>query len=400
MDNEQMIIENGKLKMENAGLPKGWEMKKLGEICEIRSGRDYKKIINPEGKFPIIGSSGKPMGYTDEYICEAGTTIIGRKGTINSPMIIETNFWNVDTAFGIHALEELDKRFLYFYCLSFDFTKLDKGSGRPSLVKSDLKKVPIPLPPLPEQKRIVSILDRAFEAIDKAKANAEQNLKNAKELFESYLQGVFSNGKLKIENGEWEEKTLGEVSNVEYGFTDKAKDEGDLRYVRITDIDNEGRLIPNAKKYISYSAKAKKFILKNNDLLMARTGATFAKVLLYEDVEPSIFASYLIKIDFIENIDNEFYWYFTKTNSYWEQAERLSSGAAQPHFNGKALKQVHLWYPKNIEEQHKLISEFRKLSAETKKLEAIYQQKIDDLEELKKSILQKAFSGELTMSEP
>ena len=97
----------------------------------------------------------------------------------------------------------------------------------------------------------------------------------------------------------------------------------------------------------------------------------------------------------VEKIENALYWHFTKTKNYWEQANSLQSGAAQPHFNGAAVKQVVFAYPKSVREQQALIEKFETLSIETKKLEAIYQQKIRDLEDLKKSVLQKAFSGEL-----
>ena len=100
-----------------------------------------------------------------------------------------------------------------------------------------------------------------------------------------------------------------------------------------------------------------------------------------------------------EKIENALYWHFTKTKNYWEQANSLQSGAAQPHFNGAAVKQVVFAYPKSVKEQKALIEKFEMLSTETKKLEAIYQQKINDLEELKKSILQKAFAGELRSPE-
>lgn len=89
----------------------------------------------------------------------------------------------------------------------------------------------------------------------------------------------------------WEIKSLGEIADVEYGFTDKSTEEGDYRYVRITDIDDNGELISTEKKYLKHSKEAASFLLQDNDLLIARTGATFAKVLLYEDVEPSVFAS-------------------------------------------------------------------------------------------------------------
>ncbi len=88
--------------------PDGWELKEWNDVLEIRSGRNQKVVENPNGKYRIIGSAGKIMGYADKYICEENTTIIGRKGTINSPLFIEHKFWNVDTAFGLHSKEQLD----------------------------------------------------------------------------------------------------------------------------------------------------------------------------------------------------------------------------------------------------------------------------------------------------
>ena len=265
-----------------------------------------------------------------------------------------------------------------------------KSVNQASVNQTDIKKTPFQYPPLEEQKQIVAKLDQCFEAIDKAKANATKNLENAKELFQSKLNDIFS------QKGEgWVEKKLGEISDVTYGFTDKSVEVGDFRYVRITDIDNNGELISTGKKYIGSSKDGKKFILKDNDILMARTGATFAKLLLYKDIEPSIFASYLIKIDFTESIDNEFYWFYAKSNSYWDQANTLSTGSAQPHFNGKALKQVLFPYPVSKTEQSRLINEFKRFQSKTQSLESKYQQELNSLEELKKSILQKAFEGEL-----
>ena len=280
-----------------------------------------------------------------------------------------------------------------FYFSSTVKKKLLNVSGKTTIDFVSITKVKnlkIPIPPILEQQRIVEILDKAFLAINKAKQNMEQNLRNAKEVFESYLQNVFEN-----KGEDWEEKTLGDIANVTYGYTAKSFEEGDYRYVRITDIDNNGELISSGKKYIKATKDSEKFILKDNDIAMARTGATFAKLLLYKDIEPSIFASYLIKIDFIKKIENELYWFFTKTNNYWEQANSLSTGTAQPHFNGKALKQVVFSYPKSIDKQKELIQEFRKLQTQTKKIESIYQQKLDNLKKLKKSILQKAFEGAL-----
>lgn len=169
-----------------------WEEKKWKEILEIRSGRNQKNVESTEGIYPIIGSAGTVMGYANDYICEEGTTIIGRKGTINSPIFIEKKFWNVDTAFGLHALNELDKKFLYYFCKSYDFTKRDKGSGRPSLVKTDLLEIKMSFPPLKTQQTIVQKLDALRLETQKLEMIYQKKLDDLEELKKSILQKAFA----------------------------------------------------------------------------------------------------------------------------------------------------------------------------------------------------------------
>ena len=384
-------------------LPEGWEVKKLGEVCTVIAGQ------SPEGRYYNNTGDGLPFyqgkkEFTEKYIGKPKTwTTSITKEALKGDILMSVrapvgpiNFSTDKMCIGrglaaIRAFKIINKDYLFNFLLMHENEIVgNTGAVFNSISKTQIETIHIPVPPLPEQKRIVKILDEAFAAIDKAKANAEKNLANAKELFDSYLNGIFANP-----GEDWEEKKLGEIANVEYGYTDKSAEEGYFRYIRITDIDKNGELILKNKKYIKNSKETEKFALEENDLLMARTGATFAKVLIYKDYEPSVFASYLIKIKFKEKIKNELYWYFTKTSNYWDQANCLSSGSAQPHFNGSAVKQVVFSYPSSIEDQELLIKKFKILSTDTIKLEAIYQEKIVNLEELKKSILKKAFEGEL-----
>jgi type I restriction enzyme S subunit len=372
-------------------MKQGWEMKKLSDVCYSKSSNvSQNQLANEEGNYPIFGASGFIKNVSFYHRDKPYLSIVKDGSGFGRITKMDAFTSVIGTLQYILPNDDINLDYLNYSLMSVDFKKYVQGAAIPHIYFKDYKNEPFLWMPLPEQQRIVVKLDEVFAAIAKAKANAEQNLKNAKELIESYLQGVFEN------KGEgWEEKTLGEIADVEYGYTDKSTEEGDYRYVRITDIDKNGELILEDKKYIKHSKEAEGFLIQNNDLLMARTGATFAKVLLFNGDEPSVFASYLIRIKFKEKIENALYWHFTKTKNYWEQANSLQSGAAQPHFNGAAVKQVVFAYPKSVKEQKSLIEKFETLSIETKKLEAIYQSKINDLEELKKSVLQKAFSGEL-----
>ena len=140
-------------------------MAKFSEVLTIVNGRNQKQVVCDDGKYPIYGSGGI-MGYANDYICKAETVVSGRKGSINKPIFVETPFWNVDTAFGLCAnSEKLNPKYLYYFCEKFDFEKLNTTVTIPSLTKSNLLNVEIPLPNLEKQKQIVELLDKVTELI-------------------------------------------------------------------------------------------------------------------------------------------------------------------------------------------------------------------------------------------
>lgn len=161
------------------------------------------------------------------------------------------------------------------------------------------------------------------------------------------------------------------------------------------DTDENGLLTQVNKMYVGSFDSANKYLLTDGDLLMARTGASAGNVLFFEGDEKAIFASYLIRLKFRKEVSSKLYWFFSKSKLYWDQVRHLSAGSAQPQFNGGALKKIIFPFPEALTEQKAIIKKLDAFSAETKKLEGIYKQKLADLEELKKSVLKKAFAGEL-----
>ena len=146
-------------------LPEGWSMCKMKQITNIINGKSQKNVETSNGIYPIYGSGGV-IGRSNQYLCIAGSTIIGRKGTINNPIFVEEHFWNVDTAFGLKANDALLDKYLYYFCLSFDFSKLDKSTAMPSLTKASIGDVLIPIPPYQEQKRIISKIDTVLDSMN------------------------------------------------------------------------------------------------------------------------------------------------------------------------------------------------------------------------------------------
>jgi len=235
-------------------MKEGWELKKMGEVLSIERGgspRPIQKYItnSPNGinwiKISDATASEKYIYETKEKITRdglhktrvvnEGDFILSNSMSFGRPYIMKTtgcihDGWLVLKQNGEKIFET---EFLYYLLSSpFVFQQFNlkaAGSTVRNLNISLVSSVNVPIPPLPEQQRIVSILDEAFAAIAKAKANAEQNLKNAKELFESYLQGVFENPK-----DNWEKRTLKELtSHLGDGLhgTPKYTSEGDYYFI-------------------------------------------------------------------------------------------------------------------------------------------------------------------------
>lgn len=160
----------------------------LNDVLEIKNGKNQKAVENSEGQYPIYGSGGV-IGYADDYICDADTVVIGRKGSINNPIYVSEPFWNVDTAFGLVARREvLLPRYLFYFCKKFDFEKLNKTVTIPSLTKSDLLNIKIKLPDIDEQQLVVDKLIRIESVMEfrKQELNVLDNLIKARfvELFD------------------------------------------------------------------------------------------------------------------------------------------------------------------------------------------------------------------------
>ncbi|PHS27504.1 MAG: hypothetical protein COA83_00385 [Methylophaga sp.] len=373
-----------------------WVIKSWADLLEIRSGRNQKEVLDSNGDYPILGSAGKIMGYANSYLCEEGTTIVGRKGTIDNPLYINTNFWNVDTAFGLIAGDLLNKKYLYYFCKSFNFKNLDKGTTLPSLVKKDLLKILMPVAPIPEQKRIVAILDQAFAEIELARAHAQQNLNNARELFASYLQQVFS------QRGDgWPSEKFRKVCKFVRGPFGGAlkknifKPEGFAVYEQqhaIYDQFTEVRYFIDNKKFSEMS----RFELLSGDLIMSCSG-TMGKIAIVPDgIKQGIINQALLKLTPEPQINRQFPKIWMQSPNFQTEIESLSQGAAIKNMASvKILKEINLPLP-SLDEQEKIVEIYNQIKLQTDNLSIVYENKIKALDELKKSILQKAFTGELT----
>ena len=148
--------------------PSKWEKKPWAELVTIQNGRDYKHIAVESGGYAVYGTGGE-MARASDYLCPENTIIVGRKGTINNPLLVKEKFWNVDTAFGVIVGEQLHYQYFYGFCRMFDFSTLNKQAVLPSTTKADLLKIQIAVPPIELQEQFAAFV----EQVDKSKYHGE-----------------------------------------------------------------------------------------------------------------------------------------------------------------------------------------------------------------------------------
>ncbi len=389
-----------------------WEEKTLGDICLIGAGNSapQDKDLFENGIYPFFRTAdvGKihfgKINSSEDLLNEKGIKGLKlfKKGTILIPKSGASTFLNhrvkmeVD-GFVVSHLATVKGRenvvnddFLLYYLLTIKVQDLIQDQNYPSVNLPIISNIKIMLPPLPEQERIVAKLDEAFEAIDKVKANAEQNLNNAKELFESALNKAFT------ENTDgWEEKKLNDVCTYKSGTTiskDLESDTGDLLYIKVGDMNIRGNeeVITTSTRFASSAEINVAQIIPTGSVIFPKRGGAIATNKKRKIIKPTIVDLNTMAIIPNKELDsNFFYHWFGQINLI-----DISNGTTIPQINNYSFQNLRIKYP-SLPEQQKIVEKLDALQEQTKQLEAIYTQKIKECDELKQSILQKAFRGEL-----
>ena len=349
--------------------PDGVEYKYLADVVTIKRGvRLIKKELKDNAKYPVYQNSLIPLGYYDDYNCEANKTMIITAGAAGDIVYSYTKFWAADDCFYFICNRYIDDKFLYYVLMSQQrgiYSKVRKASI-PRLPRIVIEKIKLPVPPLEVQREIVRILDNFAIATTEIQQKLQEELAARQKQYEYYrdLLLTFKSNESTILNERTNElelsgairwMKLGDIAKFTYGYTDKAKDFGNARFIRITDITEDGCLNSQGAKYINLTADSKKYLLNYGDLLLARTGATYGKTLYFSSDIPAVYASFLIKITLDNNIiSNRFYWHFSKSRLYWEQAEKLVSQGGQQQFNTNAVSRVNIPVPP-LEVQQRIV---------------------------------------------
>jgi type I restriction enzyme S subunit len=397
-----------------------WQTKKINEVCSVGAGNSapQKKEFFIDGKYPFFRTSdvggihiGK-ISDSNDYLNDRGIKGLKlfKRGTILLPKSGASTFLNhrvvmaVDGYVSSHlATIKVDKKildnyFIFYFLQEIRAQDLIQDHKYPSLNLPVIGSIEIPLPPLLEQQRVVKILDETFEKIETIKENAKKSLQNSKELFESYSQSVFDNpGK------NWERGKIIDVFQIKppkREAKEKLKDNDLVSFVPMEDLEKFSKEFVCVKERKLKDVSGSYTYFADEDVLLAKITPCFenGKLGIAKNLKNGIGFGSSEYIVFRSNgrVAPDYLYYFLARDKFRKEgAKRMSGAVGHKRVSKEFIEESILLFPKSLSEQKSIVAKLDSLSAETKKLETIYKQKLADLEELKKSILKKAFSGEL-----
>ena len=399
-------------------MSEAWEAKKLGDVCRLINGRAYKKAeLLDSGKYPVlrVGNffSNRSWYHSDleldeEKYCDEGDLLYAWSASFGpriweGPKVIyHYHIWKCEL-----NESQVNKRFLlHWFDWDTDKIRAEQGTGTTMIhvSKGSMEKRAILLPPLAEQQRIVSILDEAFAAIDRAKEIVQQNLANARELFESYLNRVFT------EKGEgWEETTVGQACKILNGYAFKSGDfssDNPTNSIKITNVgvaefveDRSSRL-PKIfqKEFAKVSVPSGSLVLAltrtiiADGLKVAVVPKTFGNALLNQRVAALLFDG--------DEAERDCVFFYLQTSCVSDYVREKANTLMQPNLSIGDLRTMPLVLPTSATQRRRLVSKLNTCRNEQTRLIEACQNKLFALDELKQSILQKAFTGQLAAKSP
>ncbi len=384
-------------------MKKGWQIKTLRDVCAFHKTQGIHRGLPYVGLEHIESHTARFIGSTEAQPVKSSTfrfsdehVLYGRlRPYLNKALAPNFEGHCSTEIFPLKPQPELSREYLLFWLLADEtcdrINATCTGARMPRAQMNDVLGFEIPVPPLAEQQRIVGLLDEAFEGLATAKANAEKNLQNARALFESHLQSVFTQ-----RGPGWVEKKLQEIGKTQTGSTPKTSDQsnyGDfISFVKPGDFNTDGTLDYD-KDGLSENGAAGARIVPAGSVLMVCIGATIGKCGYCEhDVTTNQQVNSLTPSD---GSSNRFIYYQMLTETFQRKVIHASGQATLPIINKSKWSALSVWLPPKVAEQKKIAAKLDALIAETQRLARLYEQKLAALEALKKSLLHQAFSGEL-----
>lgn len=367
-------------------------LKQWSEILTIISGKNQKNVKSDTGQYPIYGSGGI-IGYATEYLCEAGTTIVGRKGTIDKPIFVNERFWNVDTAFGISPSDVLDAKYLYYFCRQFNFKKLDKSTTIPSLAKRDLLQIKMPVPPIMEQRRIVSRIEELFSKLDKG----VETLQTIKQQLAVYRQAVLTEAFEGIENT----VELGSIASIvdpHPSHRTPVEVIGGVPYIGVGDIDYVHHVIDfsSARKVSNdiLQDHLSRYTLHDGDFIMGKIGTIGKPFIIALPQNYTLSANVILIQPNKKVVIPKYLFWQVSSSQITKQLLEGSTSTTQPAFGIKKARLLSIKIC-SLEEQNRIVQKIESHLSLCDDIGQSVTAALSQAEATRQSILKKVFEGGL-----
>lgn len=372
-----------------------WKMVKIGDVIQLEYGKPLpQEDRDANGLYPAYGANGE-LCRTNRFYHDKKTIIVGRKGSAGEVKLTEEKFWPLDVTYFVTFDDSQNDLYFIHYVLKFlNLPKLAKGV-KPGINRNDIYSIQFPFPSLLEQKRIVEILDEAFEGIDAAIANTEKNLANTRELFENYFDQIFSLEEIKESQLG---KIAGDVFTGPFGSLLHKSDyiKGGVPLVNPAHI-LDGVIVADENKSVSLEVAEclSGYRLKEGDVVIGRRGEIGRCAVVTQKEAGWICGTGCFFIRVFDNINSDFLACLLKSKSYQKKLEESASGATMLNLSNSTLSNFLIRMP-DISVQNKIMQKSEELSCGVRELQRSFEVKTQLLNDLKQSLLQKAFRGELT----
>lgn len=383
----------------------GWQTKTLGEVCVVDKSQGIYSNLPYVGLEHIESHTGRFVGSTNPCSVKSSTfmfspehVLYGRlRPYLNKVMLPDFSGHCSTEIFPFKPRPGLSREFLQYWFLS-DATveKINATSTGTRMPRANMNAVlgfEFPFPPLSEQKRIVGVLDEALESVAIAKTNTEKNLKNARALFQSYLQSVFT-----ARGDGWEESKLGDVCSIARGgsprpikkFITTASD--GINWIKISDATASGKYIYKTKEKITSEGAKRSRIVHDGDFLLSNS-MSFGRPYIMRTTG-CIHDGWLVLSNYASHLDQDYLYLILNSQFVFQKFDRLAAGSTVRNLNIELASQVEIPVP-SLKQQREIAKQLDTISAETQRLESIYQRELTELDALRKSLLNAAFSGKL-----
>ncbi len=390
---------------QKAAMKRGWETKRLGEVCAFEKAQGIHGHLPYVGLEQIESHTARFIGSTEAQTVKSSTfkfscehVLYGRlRPYLNKVLAPDFEGHCSTEIFPLKPRSDLSREYLVYWFLSEEtvarINATCTGARMPRADMNEVLEFDLPVPPLPEQHRIVTLLDEAFARIATAKANAEKNLQNARALFDSHINSVFT------QRGEgWVDSTIGtEIRFIDYRGRTPVKTPSGIRLITAKNV-KMGYIQDTPREFIAaanYKGWMTRGIPQKGDVLFT-TEAPLANVAQLTTDEQVAFAQRIIIMQpNAATLDSTFLKYLLLSQPVQQRIRTKGTGATVQGIKASLLKTIEISFPRSLTEQEHLVTTLDALSEETQRLGAIYQRKLAALEALKKSLLHQAFTGEL-----